>query len=169
MQQDFFTGEWEPMTMLQLEAQNFTKNIRRPDILKDFMEKRINTDARFDSFINSKIKVKCNPNMIDVKVPKDELIANGNRPLETQIVDIIQAVEFQQNRILKLTTDAYNPQQVMHVINLFLVRPIDRSWVIESFYSKARRQNINLDYILFINTNPTEIYSDSTYSKVYSV
>lgn len=129
----------------------------------------IKTDARFDSFINSKIKMKCNPNMIDVKVPKDELIAAENRPLETQVFDMVKAVEFQQNRILKLTTDANNPQHMMHVINLFLVRPIDRSWVIESFYSKARRQNINLDYILLINTSPTEIYSNSTYSTVYSV
>ena len=49
-------------------------------------------------------------------------------------------------------------ETLLHVINLFRVRPIDRALVIAMFKAKAIPKGIDLNGVLFLNTRDDSIY-----------
>lgn len=67
--------------------------------------------------------------------------------------DVTTAVKFQQVR----AKTEFN-ETVLHVINLFRVRPVDRSFVLVLFKAKAIKKEIDLDCVIFLNTNDDSIY-----------
>lgn len=166
--------------MLQLEAEGYTFNIRRPlkwidpDKLNKFKlnrnrfnnlseevkyETKLDTDARFDS-LGEKILQKCGciPTIIDVKAPYDPgaSAAQGElvNPLANQIYDIVGKVEFQQQRV----QNEFKDEVLLHVINLFYIRPVDRDLFMKTFYELASKRPIDLNRVIFLNENGEAIY-----------
>jgi hypothetical protein len=149
------TSEFEAFTLLQLEAENYLTGLYRPDKINNIREKTLNTDARFQTFDRKRISL-CQPTIVDVKALIDpaSIVAAGNkvRTLEEQVNDLRQSVSFQQIRAKEFN------ETVLHVINLFRIRPIDRPFVISMFESKAVNKEIDSDCVLFLNTSENSIY-----------
>jgi hypothetical protein len=149
------TSEMEAFTLLQFAAEKYVYGIYRPDKANDPRERRLDTDARFDDFNRDRIPDYINPTIIDVKVLIDPqaLLSDKMRSLEQQINDTVNSVKFQQDR----AKTEFN-ETVLHVINLFRIRPVDRPFVIASFKAKAIKKEIDLDCVIFLNTNDDSIY-----------
>lgn len=148
------TAEFEAFTMLQLEAEEYLSGIYRPDKVNDTREDRLNTDARFKSF-NKELIPNCYPTIVDIKVPIDpaSLFRVEVRTLAQQVDDMVNSVKFQQIR----AKTEFN-ETVLHVINLFRIRPIDRYLFIVMFKAKAIEKGVDLNCILFLNTRDDAIY-----------
>lgn len=146
------TTELEAFTLLQLEAEGYVTGARRPD-KSNKLEDDFDTDIRFDTYNPSKIR--CAPTAIDVKVPIDpqSIIRKTFRSLEQQATDIVNSVEFQQIG----AKTGFN-ESLLHVINLFRIRPVDRQLFIWMFKAKAATKTIDLNRVIFLNIRDDSIY-----------
>lgn len=157
------TSHYEGFTLLQLEAENSISGVYRPPAKtvpdpnnpNSFIT--IKPDGRFDYFNRDAIKF-CVPTMVDVKCPKDPLaiILSGEklRTLDQQAEDIVVSIEHQQKNAKGAN------ETVLHVINLFRLRPIDRSHFVNLIVNKAgaKSRKIDFDCVIFLNTSGTSIY-----------
>jgi hypothetical protein len=147
------TSKFEAFTFLQLEAEGYITGAYRPDNVNDPKEKSLDLDLRFASF-NPELIKNCNPTIIDIKSLMDPsaqspMLLGG---LDQQVTNVVNSISHQRKR-------AQNQNEtVLHVINLFRVRLIDRPLVIALLKSKAELEGLDLDCILFLNTNPDSIY-----------
>lgn len=150
-------SEFEGFTMLQLQAEKYVTDIYRPNKPIGSRELDLDTDARFKS-LNSELIQNCNPTIIDIKALIDP-VALASRPevkmrsLEQQVDDATTSVKFQQVR-----SKAEFNETVLHVINLFRVRPVDRPFVIALFKAKSIQKGVDLNCVVFLNTNEDLIY-----------
>lgn len=88
-----------------------------------------------------------------------------DRSLEQQLEDVTDSVKHQQIRASqgefrsKETNELIKfDERVLHVINLFRIRPIDRDFVMAAFKAKAMKKGINIDHVIFLNQSPNKIY-----------